>query len=98
MNQNNKNKIITKKDYEILGIKENSTPDEINSVCEKLHCEYHPEKIKKVKLREPNELELKKFQEIEKTYKKFDIKYKEYMCCGVKDGVKYCFNDFYPAL
>jgi DnaJ-class molecular chaperone len=97
MNRDNR-ELITKKDYQILGIKENSTPDEINSAYEKLCLEYHPEKIKKAKLREATELELKKFQEIEKVYKKFDIEHKEYICCGIKDGIKFCLNEFYPVL
>jgi len=63
--------LITKKDYEILGIKENSTPNEISSAYEKLLQEYHPEKIKLEKYREPNDLEIKKYKEVEKVYKKF---------------------------
>ncbi|CAG8766588.1 11153_t:CDS:1, partial [Ambispora leptoticha] len=73
MNRNNNNEIITKKDYEILGIKENAKPEEVNSAYEKLCLEYHPKKIRLEKYREPNDLEIKKYKEIEKVYKKFDI-------------------------
>jgi len=69
--------LINKKDYEILGIKENSTSDEVNSAYEKLLQEYHPEKIRLEKLREPNDLEMKKYKEIEKVYQKFDLKHPE---------------------
>jgi len=75
--------LITKKDYEILGIKESSTPNEINLVYEKLLQEYHPEKIKLKKYREPNDLEIKKYKEIEKVYKKFDLRpVAKHICCG----------------
>ncbi|CAG8465234.1 10488_t:CDS:2 [Gigaspora margarita] len=77
--------IITKKDYEILEIKENSTPNEVGFAYEKLLQKYHPEKIKLEKLREPNELELKKYKEIEKVYKKFDFESEKYICCGRKE-------------
>ncbi|CAI2189901.1 18363_t:CDS:2 [Funneliformis geosporum] len=78
MNRNNQ-ELITKKDYEILGIKENATPKEIGVAYEKLLQEYHPEKIKLKKLREPDEVELKKYQEIEKVYKKFDFEPPKYI-------------------
>ncbi|CAG8703493.1 394_t:CDS:1, partial [Ambispora gerdemannii] len=58
--------LITKQDYQILGIKENSTPNEISLAYEKLCSDYHPKKIKLKKLREPNDLEIKKYKEIEK--------------------------------
>ena len=94
-------KLITKKDYEILEIKENSKPEEINSAYEKLCLKYHPEKIKLEKLREPNEFELKKYTEVEKVYKKFDLEFKlehaKYMCSGRK-GLEPCTNMFYPCL
>ena len=66
----------------ILEIKENSTPSEINTVYEKLLQKYYPEKIKLKKYREPNDLEVKKYKEIEKVYKKFDLEYKKYICWG----------------
>jgi preprotein translocase subunit Sec63 len=78
--------LITKKDYEILGINENTEPKEINSAYEKLLQKYHPEKIKLKELREPNDLEIKKYKEIEKVYKKFDLEPKKYICCGRKNG------------
>ena len=78
--------LITKNDYQILGIKENATPDEISVAYERLLQEYHPEKIKFKKLRVPDKLELEKFEKIEKVYKKFDLKFKlehnKYICCG----------------
>jgi len=74
--------LITKRDYQILGIKENSTPNEISSAYEKLLQEYHPEKIKLEKYREPNDLEIKKYKEIEKVYKKFDVEHEKYICLG----------------
>ena len=89
--------LITKKDYEILGIKENSTPNEISSAYEKLLQEYHPEKIKLKKYREPNDLEIKKYKEVEKVYKKFvdnsHLEVEKYICQG-----RSCKNIFYPCL
>jgi len=94
--------LITKKDYEILGIKENSTPSEINSAYEKLLQEYHPEKIKLEKYREPNDLEIKKYKEVEKVYKKFvdnsHLEVEKYICQGWKKGGGFCENFFYPCL
>lgn len=91
--------LINKKDYEILGIKENSTSDEVNSAYEKLLQEYHPEKIRLEKLREPNDLEMKKYKEIEKVYQKFDLKHPEWKCCGFKKGGSgHCTKMFYPCL
>jgi preprotein translocase subunit Sec63 len=98
MNQNNNNEIITKKDYQILGVKEESTVHEIKLAHQKLSLQYHPAIIRKKEGREPNELELKRFQEIEKVYKKFDFEPEMYVCCGVKEGVKFCLNTFYLAL
>ena len=89
--------LITKKDYQILEIKENSTPNEVSAAYEKLLQKYHPEKIKLKKLREPNDLEMKKYKEIEKVYKKFALEPAKYICCGWK-GEERCRNEFYPCL
>ena len=56
--------IITKKDYETLGINENASIHEIKLAHQKLCLDHHPAIIRKKEGREPNELELKKFQEI----------------------------------
>ena len=81
-----KKELITKNDYQILGIEENATPNEISVAYEKIITEYHPEKIKLEKLREPTEIEIKKYKEIDDTFKKFvDNSYLEvikFKCCG----------------
>ncbi|RIA89970.1 hypothetical protein C1645_824039 [Glomus cerebriforme] len=52
--------IITKQDYQILGIEENSSPGKITDAYDKIVLECCPEAIRKNQNREPNQVELEK--------------------------------------
>jgi len=90
--ENMAQQLITNEDYQILGITKNAEPDEIRLAYERLCLQWHPTKIRKEKLREPNELELKEYKKISEVYKKFNF-YWRYICEG-----RNCHNEFYPCL